>query len=224
MNSILSPSVFLKYSVLMSLALTTSAWASLSGHPHSDDSISVVESGAVAPGPSRVHADYQVQWNRIFQLADNPTAQNKKAVLKALQSSDWYMKDAGLRAVPRFSVAESRTWARKLLDDSSLVVRTTAVQVLAEVQTEADRSLFWKKLTSKENFHSGQSLWIRRHLVQALAMKPDPTEKPRFEALLKDPDTRLYPAAHQALDRISIRDLCASRSGLSGSPAECDIK
>ena len=192
----------------------------------SRDSISYIESGATAVNATakteREKADFQLRWHRVFSLADHPTEQNKQSLISALKSADWYMRDAALRALPKFSEAEARNWARKLIDDPSLVVRTTAVQILAVVQTDADRSLFWKKLIAKENFHGGQSLWIRRHLVKALAMRPAPAEKMRFEALLSDPDSRLYPAAHQALDRISISGLCASKSGPSGAPGGCD--
>jgi HEAT repeat protein len=166
--------------------------------------------------------EYQNRWNQVFKLGEEPSKKNLQTVVRALKSPDWYLRDSALRTLPRFSLTEARSWSRKLLDDPSLIVRTTAVQILAQVQTEQDRSLFWKKLTAKENFHAGQSLWIRRHLVRALAAKAEPTEKLKFEALLKDPDSRLYPAAHQALDRIAIRDLCVSRVGQSAAPGECD--
>jgi HEAT repeat protein len=142
----------------------------------------------------------QVRWRSLIALGQMFPKTSKQDILKALKSPVWFMRNAGMIALSFGERKVAIEWAKKLLDDKALVVRTAAVGVLKQVGAVEAESLLWKKLSAKENFKNGQSLWIRKHIVETLAQFARSGQEARFARLLRDEDERLHQPAMRALE------------------------
>lgn len=123
-------------------------------------------------------------------------------LIKATQSEEWYMRNAGLLALARVSPSQANKYAKLLLDDRAMVVRSAAVKVLGQKMNAENRDLLWEQLESKNNFRNKQSLWIRSQIIELLAINPDKKEKPLFTKLVKDKDLRFKLHVTSALEKI----------------------
>lgn len=143
------------------------------------------------------------RWKSLTALGQlNPQNQ---VLEKAVQHKDWFMRNAGILAMSQGPRKRAIKWSRKLLEDPALVVRTAAVKVIHNLNARELEDILWKKLKSKENFKSGESLWIRKHIVKALSdfSQPGQGQEARFVSLLNDKDSRVHQAAIQALEKIT---------------------
>ena len=125
------------------------------------------------------------------------------ALENAVQHRDWFMRNAGLLAMSHGPKKRTLKWSRKLLDDPALVVRTAAVKMIRSLNGKELENLLWEKLRSKENFKSGESLWIRKHIVETLGDFSKPGYEARFVRLLNDKDPRVHQSAINALEKIT---------------------
>ena len=98
---------------------------------------------------------------------------------------------------------QAKGWARKLLSDPSLVVRTSAVKVIRESNDRASESHLWQELYHKINYRGAQSLWIRRHIVETLSDFSTQGSEGQFVSLLDDPDRSLHAPAMKALEKLT---------------------
>lgn len=145
----------------------------------------------------------QVRWRALTMLPRVNATKAEEPLMQAAQSSEWFMRNAALVAMVQTKRAFAMKWAEKLLDDPALVVRTAAVQTLTEIRAVEKKDVLFQKLYSPENFHKGQSLWVRKHIVQALQLMASPGEEKQFAKVLKDKDGGLHPAAIAALNKIT---------------------
>lgn len=122
---------------------------------------------------------------------------------QAVQHTEWFMRNAALLALTQGPRDRALRWSRKLLDDPALVVRTAAVKTIRRLKANEMESLLWKDLNSPKNFKKGESLWIRKHIVETLGDFSRPGQEPQFIKLLKDPDPRVHAAAIKALEKIT---------------------
>ncbi len=149
----------------------------------------------------------EVRWRAVTASGRIAGSLAKPELKRAFQSHDWYMRNAALVSMAHIDRATATDWARRLLSDKSLVVRTAAVSTLSEFHDEASAALLWEKLYSKENFRGKQSLFIRRHIVEALArLKPKGSES-QFVEVLADNDQTLHPAAIHALEAMTTKQI-----------------
>lgn len=157
-----------------------------------------------------------VRWKAVTAVGRiGSKAQAKADLVRALQASEWYMRNAALIAMVNVDRAESLKWARQLMSDKALVVRSAAVDVLAQSRDIASASLLWTKLNAKENYRGKQSLFIRRRIVEALAEMEGKGAEPKFVAVLGDKDASLHEPAIEALERLTKRSL-----GAPGEPVQ----
>ncbi len=149
----------------------------------------------------------QVRWRALISLAQVYPDRAQPILNQAARSQEWFMRNAGLVAMSSMPRDYALVWARRLSRDPALVVRTAAIQLLAEVGASDVEPLLWEQLYAAENFHQGQSLFVRRHIVKALASQARPGQEARFIQILQEADARLHPFAIQALEKISGRSL-----------------
>ena len=134
---------------------------------------------------------------------------------RAYKSSEWFMRSAALMAMQKIDRVRGVRWAQELLDDKALVVRAAAVDSLAESRAASSAPALWRTLYAKSNYSEGESLWIRRRIVETLASIEGPESKPRFLKALADRDESLHAAAIEGLERISHERLGAPDAPLS---------
>tara|TARA_B100001248_G_scaffold262733_1_gene261891 strand:- start:11205 stop:11873 length:669 start_codon:yes stop_codon:yes gene_type:complete len=127
---------------------------------------------------------------------------SKKNLLMGLASHEWFMRDLGIKLAAKYRPKLAKIYAEKYLTDPSLVVRTSAVKILKELQVKESTESLWEALHSKQNFRGQQSLWVRKHIVSALASLHSGDRHmwaKRFRSILDDRDASLHAHALYAL-------------------------
>ena len=162
----------------------------------------------------------EIRWRAVTASGRIAGALAKPELKRAFQSHDWYMRNAALVSMAHIDRATATDWARRLMSDKSLVVRTAAVSAIAQFQDQASAPLLWEKLYSKENFRGKQGLFIRRRIVEALArLKPAGSES-QFIEVLADNDKTLHPAAIHALESLTAKQIGKATDPMSVKRAQ----
>ena len=143
------------------------------------------------------------RWAALITLAYIAGEDARPVVLSALQHPRWFLRNAGLLAMEKIDPATSLWWGDKLLDDPALLVRTASVDLIGRQKADTYKWRLLKKLNAPDSFYKNQSLWIRHHIMRALADFATPGEEKFFLSVLHDPDTRLYPPALSALKKLT---------------------
>ena len=143
----------------------------------------------------------QTRWRATTALGQVWPKQAEPVLEKALQSDEWFMRNAAIIALTHGSRQKVLEWSEKLLDDKALVVRTAAVQAIDRVSGKELSEKLWSRLNAKENYRNQQSLWIRKHIVRALSKFARPGDAPRFISALRDADKGLHHFAIKGLER-----------------------
>lgn len=145
----------------------------------------------------------QLRWHALISLAYAYPNAATAVVESALQSSTWFLRNAGLIAMESINLKRALYWAGELLNDPALVVRTAAVKMIREQKASQYKYLLVHKLNAEDSFYKNKSLWIRHHIVYALADFSESGEEQFFISLLDDEDERLYPPAIIALEKLT---------------------
>ena len=144
----------------------------------------------------------EIRWKALTMAAHLKKQSSVADLKKALESSDWFMRNAALLSLQSVSETEGRNAATALLTDKALVVRSAAVEVLGPLMDQEIRDLFWEEMDAKYNFRQKQSLWIREQLLGYLAKSPVIAEKPLFENLSKSSPAAMKTLAKNALTQL----------------------
>lgn len=158
--------------------------------------------------------DVQTRWKALMAISIMGEQESLPELERAAKSNEWFMRDAALQAMANTSRTDAIKWSRLLLDDPSLVVRTSAVANLKEFADSESKSLLWEKLYSKINYKGTQSLWIRKHIVEALAKMAGKGDESRFIKILNEDESTLHLAALSGLERSTGMHLGASADDL----------
>lgn len=155
-----------------------------------------------------------MRWRALTSMGMIEGKKAQPHIEKAVRSEQWYMKNAGIVAMAHANKNSAVEWAKRLLTDRALLVRTAAVQTLKKLKATSSESDLWKSLYAKQNYKRGQSLWVRRHIVETLAEIAQPGRESNFIQVLKDPDRSLVKPAIQGLERITNKKLGESGANL----------
>lgn len=149
------------------------------------------------------HQALEIRWRSLTALPYLDAHRGQTDIERALKSDEWYLRNAATLALPALARPLAIELSTQLLSDPALVVRTAAAQNLLKLNARDKELVLWEKLNSPENFHRGQSLWVRRHIARALAEFARPGKENKLIAMLKDPDERLHPYAIRGLERLT---------------------
>lgn len=145
----------------------------------------------------------QNRWRAITALGRVYPQTSRKSLEKAMKSPEWFMRNAAIIVAPYNDKAWATKWSRLLMHDPALVVRTAAVRVIRQINATDTSGLLWEKLYSSENYRGTQSLWIRRHIIEALSQFAVHGDEQKFIGVLNDKDKSLHPLAIQALKKLT---------------------
>jgi hypothetical protein len=148
-----------------------------------------------------------VRWQAFMAMVRLGEKESLPEVDSALRSRDWFLRDAALKVLPVLDRDRAYKAAMDKLTDSALVVRTSAVDALAQLKDPRAADKLWTQLYSKENYIRHESLWIRRHIVAALADVAPAGSEGRFIRILDDADSSLFAPAIHGLERITKKKL-----------------
>lgn len=143
------------------------------------------------------------RWKAVTTMGRVYPKESRANLEKAMKSQEWFMRNAALVVVHYGDRAWAVKWARNLLHDPALVVRTASVQALRNLNAKESRDLLWERFSSNENFRSGKSLWIRRHILEVLSEWAEPGQEGRFMQVLTEKDDVLRKLAMQTLKSIT---------------------
>ena len=149
------------------------------------------------------HLPMQQRWHALMSLTHAYPQGAADVVESALQSSVWFLRNAGLIAMESINIERALYWAGELLNDPALVVRTAAVKMIRKHKASQFKYLLVHKLNAEDSFYKDKSLWIRHHIVYALADFSESGEESFFISLLNDEDERLYPPSIIALEKLT---------------------
>ncbi|MGE9743728.1 HEAT repeat domain-containing protein [Bdellovibrio bacteriovorus] len=144
-----------------------------------------------------------LRWKALMAAAEARGPKSTPDLVRAGDSSQWFMRNAALIALSEVNTDEAQKLAQKLIKDKALVVRSAAVEVLEKSSSPEVRDLLWEELNQKYNFKNAHSLWIRHQIVDVLAKKPMDRELKTFAGLLSDADTRVHLPAVRGLERLT---------------------
>lgn len=157
-------------------------------------------------------ASMDTRWKAVTAFGRLGREKSKADLARAMKAPEWYMRNAALVSMATIDASEAVAWARRLMSDKALVVRSAAVDVIAQSHDAASTDLLWQKLYAKENYRKKQSLFIRRRIVEALGEMEQKGVESKFVAILQDKDVNLHEPAIEALERITKKQI--------GSPGE----
>jgi HEAT repeat protein len=146
------------------------------------------------------NASMDIRWRAVTAAGLLGGNTLKPQVEKALAANEWFIRNAGLIALESMDKSQAKVWAKKLLNDKALIVRSAAVDTLTRLDDQSAAAILWKKLDSKENFRGAQSLWIRKQITIALARLDKGESHGKFIGLLEDRDEAVQEAAIRALE------------------------
>ncbi len=152
-------------------------------------------------------ASMEARWRAVTAMGRIGGKLSIPEMKQALHSKVWYLRNAALVSSVQIDHDQALAWAKELLSDKALVVRSAAVDVMTDLKDVRSKSILWQKLNAKENFRGKQSLWIRRKIVESLSLIEEKGSEQKFGALLADKDETLYPPAIRALERLTNQKL-----------------
>lgn len=152
-------------------------------------------------------APMEARWRAVTAMGRLGGKLSLPELKQALHSKVWYLRNAALVSSVQIDHDQALTWAKELISDKALVVRSAAVDVMTDLKDARSKAILWQKLNSKENFRGKQSLWIRRKIVESLASIEEKGSEQKFGQILSDKDETLYPSAIKALERITEQNL-----------------
>lgn len=156
--------------------------------------------------------EIEMKWRSVTAMAEIAGELAKPELNRARQSKYWYLRNAALLSMVQVDPELSQKWAREMLTDKALVVRSAAVDILKKFKDPKSKEILWAQLKSKENFRGKQGLWIRPQIVEALSHIEGRGSEEKFISLLEDQDASLYNTVILALEKMTDQKI--------GSPGE----
>lgn len=160
-------------------------------------------------------ADFQTRWSALVLVAQLLGPEAGPVLEKALQHKEWYLRNAALLTYPTVLPKKTVHVGLQMLEDKALVVRSAAIEVLETNLDSQVREALWTEIDQPRNFRKKQSLWIRPQILQILAKNPELREIPLFLNHLREKDSKLYPFAMQALEKLTNKNLNLPNLSLS---------
>ena len=135
----------------------------------------------------------QMRWRAITSLpAVKGSRKQTLSYLRGhLKSKTWWQRSAALISLDRLDTELAVEAAFELMRDPALMVRSSAVDLIARKGSSQDKSRLWGFVNDKINFHRGQGLWVRQQIIETLAKdRIQPTDQFRYFANDKDQKVR----------------------------------
>lgn len=142
-----------------------------------------------------------VRWRAVTTMGELNSKYFLPDLERALQSREWFMRNAALIAILNQPREVALKWSRQLLRDSALMVRTQAVRNLIGLDGYEAEPELWQEIWHKRNFRKNESLWIRAHIAEALARMASEGRTAGFRRMIQDADERLHRWAIMGLEK-----------------------
>lgn len=138
---------------------------------------------------------------RALGRVDSPPGQ--EALIRLLADDISGIRAAAAAALGEAHHAEHALKIAALLEDPATIVRAAAADALVSLPEEAVIPYLERALWDPSNFYRGQSLWVRRHFVDALGATGGRAALPSLVRCLQDADSTVVESALAALEKVS---------------------
>ncbi|MEZ4846518.1 MAG: HEAT repeat domain-containing protein [Bdellovibrionota bacterium] len=172
--------------------------------------------------PSLIHVfqeanrPWQERWFAAMALSKFPTKENKEVLIKGSKDTLSVMRSVSVQALAVFDEEDSTKAIQEAMNDSSLLVRDSAVKSLAKLKDRGAVDLLSKELFEKRNYYRGQPIFgIRENIIHALgeigSMKGvDPLMK-----IFQEPNPKMQALACTSLEKIVKPDDLQSKKNIT---------
>jgi len=141
------------------------------------------------------------RWSAII-LASKKDGDKAVPILEDMlkqKKYSWYTRTAIAQGLVSVGGPSATKVLQGMLNDRSLVVRTVVVDALGDTKDPSSLTPLTEEMKNKRNFIGEQSLWIRKHLVDAIAKTGQKKSIPILITYLDDPDTEVATRAKKNL-------------------------
>ena len=130
----------------------------------------------------------ETRWAALFGLARIAGRQSLGVIRKFMVNSSWMLRDAALKTAAALDARELTPQIELRLKDDALIVRTTAVETIGQLNLKTSAPKLVDALFDPVNFHAGKALWIHKHILQVLKDFHYNTAVPKLVELLEKSD------------------------------------
>lgn len=143
-----------------------------------------------------------MRWKSIMALGFLENKNPNPTYMALLNSKEWFVKNGLLIAMDENLHPMRFTAAKKLVKDPSLIVRSSAFDIL--MQEPQHRDILWEELFNSQNIKKKRSLWVRPKIIAYMNRNPKTYERSFFEKLTKENEPEIAKLAEQGLQKIKL--------------------
>ena len=174
--------------------------------------LSVSRVASLATVAQDPNAPVRQRWVAIRALGRIGGDPVRDALSPLLNASVPALRAATASALADAQIRGSAARISELLQDPAIIVRSAAADALGVIRDEVAVSPLLDALEDPSNTYRGQSLWVRRHYVDALANIGSKAALGGLVRALRDEDIAVRSAALEAVERIAGRSYAEGRS------------
>jgi len=146
------------------------------------------------------------RWSAFLTLVRIGKEKSLPEINEALESKDWFMRNAALIAMQKIKFSKAVPKAMETFkEDPSLFVRAKSLEIVALSPNDKLFATLWGQLWDDKNFYRGQGLWIRDKIVKTMSNVATRKDLKYLAKLLRSQnpeDQKLKPMVLPALRRI----------------------
>lgn len=143
------------------------------------------------------------RWAALLQATDLAQGNQLDEIKKFSQHSEWFLRNATLVALNKVDHSAAIATAKELISDKALVVRSAAVEILAQRMSTENKAILIKELDKNYNFHKKSSLWIRPQILGKVAEVAVQDDRNLFAQHLFDTDQQVSEVCARALEKLT---------------------
>jgi HEAT repeat protein len=143
------------------------------------------------------------RWQALMSATQMASDEQLMAIKQLAKSNEWYIRNAVMVALKDRSQSLALEVARQLVTDKALVVRSAAVDILAQDWSDEVKNIFVTEVNKPYNFNKQSSLWIRKQMVEKISEKSSFLDKEFFEKMSQDSDKEIAQMSRSVLEKIS---------------------
>lgn len=142
-----------------------------------------------------------LRWKSIMALGFLENGSASPGYLSLANSKEWFVKNGLMIAMDENNHPLKYSIAKKYVKDPSLIVRSTAFDIL--MKDSSHRDLLWEELFNSQNVKKARSLWVRPKIIKHMVQNPKSYERALFEKLLKEKEPEIVGLATQGMSKIN---------------------
>lgn len=155
--------------------------------------------------------DARERWIAARVMGQTHSPEAKAALLKLCDDPMPAMRAAAASALGDLGYKDTADRIGQMLDDDAVIVRAAAADALGLLKSESSARYLEAALKDRANYYRGESLFVRRHYVEALGEIGAWSSVPALIACFDDRDEAVQDASLVALRKIVGYDFAEGR-------------